>query len=462
MKTKLHFSYFLLSILLLSVAIGTGANAQNYQWKSLSMGGAGFVSGIITSKQEQNLMYARTDVGGAYKWNAATGSWLPLTDWLAANQSGLYGVESLAIDPRAPNKLYIYAGISYFDDGKTAILRSNDYGQTFTTIETTNQFKAHGNGAGRSNGERLQVDPNLGSTLFVGTRSNGLWKSTNSGDTWSRLDGLNITTTPNGNGVSFVMIDPTSGTAGNASQTIYVGVSRSDSTGANFYKSTNGGVSFSVVTGGPTNFLPQRAVLNPNGDMIINYANGSGPGGTTTEPMSTGGIWKYNTTSGAWTNITPSGISKAWGGLSVDPNNPNRMIASTTNNYQLQYGPTNGGAYGDRIFLTTNGGATWTDVVARGFTLNPNGANWITGQAIHWAGSIEFDPFDTKKVYVTSGNGVFSNDNIDVASTAWKFEVKGLEETVPTSIISLPGGPLYTTIGDYDGFKYTNINDYGT
>jgi len=64
-------------------------------------------------------------------------------------------------------------------------------------------------------------------------------------------------------------------------------------------------------------------------------------------------------------------------------------------------------------------------------------------------------------VYVTSGNGIFSNGNIDVASTQWKFEVKGLEETVPTDIVSLPGGTLFTTIGDYDGFKYTDINQYG-
>ncbi len=66
------------------------------------MGGAGFVSGIITSKQEQNLMYARTDVAGAYKWNAATSTWTPLQDWVNATQSGFYGVESLAIDPTAP------------------------------------------------------------------------------------------------------------------------------------------------------------------------------------------------------------------------------------------------------------------------------------------------------------------------------------------------------------------------
>ena len=42
-------------------------SAQTYKWGNVAMGGGGFVDGIITSKTEENLMYARTDVGGAYR-----------------------------------------------------------------------------------------------------------------------------------------------------------------------------------------------------------------------------------------------------------------------------------------------------------------------------------------------------------------------------------------------------------
>lgn len=460
MKKKiLHTLFLLIAIVCFLCKV---SNAQNYQWKSLPMGAGGFVSGIITSKQQQNLIYCRTDVGGAYKWNAATSTWTPLLDWASATQSGFYGVESLAIDPQAANKLYLMVGISYFDNGKSAILSSNDYGQTFTVTDVTSQFKVNGNGMGRSNGERLQVDPNLGSVLYAGTRSNGLWKSTNSGATWARLNSLNITTTPNGNGISFVLIDPASATAGNPSQTIYVGVSQHDSAGTNFYKSMDGGNTFNPVSGRPLINMPQRVALTSAGDLIINYANGSGPYGTTfgtsNENMNNGAIYRFTPSTNTWTNITPSGIARAWGGISVDPNNPNRMVASTINNYQFQYNP---GAYGDKIYFTTNGGTSWTDVFARGFSMDANGIPWMgKGDAIHWAGSIEFDPFNTQKVFVTSGNGIFSNDNID-ASSVWKFDVKGLEETVPTDIVSVPGGPLFTTIGDYDGFKFTDISQYG-
>lgn len=41
---------------------------------------------------------------------------------------------------------------------------------------------------GRGMGERLAVDPRLGSVLFFGARSgNGLWKSTDYGATWAKV-----------------------------------------------------------------------------------------------------------------------------------------------------------------------------------------------------------------------------------------------------------------------------------
>jgi xyloglucan-specific exo-beta-1,4-glucanase len=87
--------------------------------------------------------------------------------------------------------------------------------------------------------------------------------------------------------------------------------------------------------------------------------------------------------------------------------------------------------------------------------------SWIAGNAIHWAGSIEFDPFDSKALWVTSGNGVFKTANIDAVPTTWTFDVKGLEETVPLNLVSIPGGPLVSVIGDYDGFLHTDLGRYG-
>lgn len=447
----------LLCLFVLNVTFhGYRAEAQtieSYDWKNIAIGGGGFVSAIITSKTEQNLVYARTDVGGAYRWDASSSIWVPLLDWVSDDEIGYLGVESLVIDPQSPNRVYMLVGISYFNNGKTAILRSDDYGNTFAITDVTNQFKTHGNGIGRQAGEKLVVDPNNSNILYCGTRWNGLFKSTDAGATWNRLSSLNVTTTPNENGISFVILDGSS-VSGGATQRIIIGVSRSGST--NLYRSDDGGQSFSAVSGATTSYMPHRATLASDGDLYITYGNGAGPHGhwSLPEPMDAGRIWKYNISSGLWTNITPSGFTRAFGGICVDPNNPERLVASTINTYMQQ-----GGAWGDRIFLSTNGGSSWVDVVARGFDMDSNGITWIEGHSIHWAGSIEFDPFNTEKVWVTSGNGIFVNDNIST-NDIWRFEVKGLEETVPLGLESIPSGPVISVIGDYDGFRHTNLDEY--
>jgi photosystem II stability/assembly factor-like uncharacterized protein len=429
------------------------AQPETYQWRNVAIGGGGFVTGIIPGRTEQNLIYARTDVGGAYRWDAANNVWVPLLDWISESESGYLGVESIAIDPQAPNKLYMLAGISYFNGGKSAILRSSDYGNTFSVTDITAQFKVHGNGMGRQNGEKLLVDAHNGNILYCGTRWSGLFKSTNAGVTWSRLPGLNVTTTPNENGISFVVLDESSVSAG-VTQRIFAAVSR---TGTNLYRSDDGGTNFSAVTGGPTDLMPQRAVLDGNGNLYITYANGAGPHGhwAVPEPFDKGQIWKYTIASGVWTNVTPTGATHPFSGISIDKSNSNRIIASTGNTWYLQEN-----AYGDKIFITNNGGMSWTEVVARGFDLDPNGVSWIEGQSIHWAGSIEFDPFNSQRVLVASGNGIFVNDNIDATVGVWKFTVNGLEETVPLDLVSVPNGPVMSVIGDYDGFRHTDVTEF--
>lgn len=423
------------------------AQPETYTWNSVSIGGGGFVTGLIPSKTEQGLIYSRTDVGGAYRWDAANNNWVPLLDWVSDGQVGYLGVESIALDPQAANKVYMLVGTSYFNNGNTAILISSDYGNTFTVVNVSSQFRAHGNGMGRQSGEKLMVDPNLGSVLYCGTRSNGLFKSTNSGAAWNRLTGLDITTTTNGNGVSFVVSDPSTGTNGSETQTIIAGISR---TGSNIYRSDNGGTTFAAIAGGPTTLMPHRAVLASDRNLYITYANNDGPWNIS----GAGQVWKYNLQSGTWTNVTPV-FAGAYGGISVDPANPNRLVLSSLNTYLPQ-----DNSFGDRIFLSTNGGTSWIDVVERGFDLDPNGITWVDGHAIHWAGSIEFDPFDTKKAWVVSGNGIFRTDDIDATTNVWKFQVKGLEETVPLDIASIPNGPLVSVIGDYDGFIHNDVTQY--
>jgi len=445
----------LLALLVAALGTQAAASAENYHWDVVAMGGGGYVSGIVPSKSERGIIYARTDVGGAYRWDAANTRWIALTDWVSEADNGLMGVDSLAVDPHNAAKVYLMSGTAYSSGGKSVILRSKDYGKTFAQTEVTNLFHIHGNGMGRGNGEKLQVDPGNGDVLYAGSRDNGLFRSTDAGASWSRLDGLDLTTTPNGNGISFVLLDPTSVDQGMA-QRMFIGVSRFDSVGANLYFSYDAGQTFIPVEGGPTGLMPQRAVMSPDGMLYVTYADGAGPHGADGEPMSRGQVWEYDAAGGNWTNITPSEYEHPYAGITMDPANPKHLALSTTNTYWNQ-----GVGYGDQIFTTTDAGRHWTNVVQRGFQIDPMGVSYVAGSSIHWAGSLEFDPFNTKTVWVSSGNGIFRTTNIDAQTGVWGFMVKGVEETGAYDIQSVPNGPLVTVIGDYDGFTQTDPSQYG-
>src|SRR5581483_8091826 len=165
--------------------------SQAYNWQNAPFGGGGFVTGIIFSPTVPNLVYARTDVGGAYRWDQSIGRWTALTDWATANPAGV-GVEAMAIDPNNSNRLYATLGLyTAWWAGNATFISSTDRGQTWTSVNLP--FKMGGNEDGRSNGERLMVDPNDGSVLFLGTPDNGLWKSTNYGASWSQITSFPVT-----------------------------------------------------------------------------------------------------------------------------------------------------------------------------------------------------------------------------------------------------------------------------
>jgi len=420
--------------------------ADKYQWKSVVIGGGGFVTGIITCPQEKNLIYARTDVGGAYRWIEATKSWKPLVDWASKAEWTFLGIESIAIDPSAPNKVYMSAGL--YSNTPSSILRSSDYGETFTRSDVS--FQINGNGMGRNNGERLAVDPNNGQILFCGSRAAGLWKSTNGAVSWTKVATFPVTTTTNGNGVCFVVFDETSGN-GTASQRIFVGVSRIGAD--NVYVTEDGGTTWNPITNQPaTTLMPQRATKA--GDLLyITYADAEGP-----YNASKGALYRYNTKTSVFTNIAPD--TTPFSGITVDASNPDVIMLSTINVYQQQIW-VGGTPYGDKIYRSTNGGTTWTNL-CQGNHLKADVADhpWIsTAPQLHWVADIRIDPFNPERVMLTSGNGLFMTENISANQSTWTFQVNGLEEMVPLDLVSPTyGAPLISVIGDYDGFRHVDLD----
>ncbi|SHL41070.1 T9SS type A sorting domain-containing protein [Fibrobacter sp. UWEL] len=463
---------------IMAAVIATGvtqSNAEAYDWGNVRFDGGGFMSAILPSPYQKDLIYARTDVGGIYRWDVTKSVWVPLMDFISENDKGLYGTEAFALDPNDPARIYVLAGTGYFSWGRTAVLISKDYGSTWDTTYVGNKegegILAHGNGMGRQTGEKLAVDPNKSNIILCGSRTAGVFKSEDYGKTWNSLYKVATSsasgTSLNGvNGIAFVMFDESQGKlADGSTATIYIGIS---DTKDNLQVSKDGGKTWKVIEGGPSKYMPHRAKI-VDGDMYITYADGPGP-----HTINSGAVMKYNIASGTWTDITPYDDNEkedgtiaheknesSYGGIAIDPKDKNHIVVSTLGKYTGRHVTIDEkDNYGDRIYVTTDGGKNWIHGQHYGDVPNidANGTDWIPGNAIHWAGSLEFDPFDNKKVWVTSGNGIFQTDDITAKVPLWKFQSKGVEETVPLDIVSIPEGPLVTAIGDYDGGVYTDIN----
>src|SRR5689334_5794976 len=462
-------------------APASAAASDPYTWKNVQIAGGGFVPSIIFNQTQPNLVYARTDIGGAYRLDTATGRWVPLLDWVGFTNWGLNGEASLATDPVDPNKVYVAAGMytNSWDPNNGAILRSSDKGATWQTSPLP--FKLGGNMPGRGMGERLAIDPNKNSILYFGAPSGkGLWRSTDSGVTWSPVTNFPNTGnyvqdpsneyTADNQGVVWVTFDKRSGTSGTATQTIYVGVADKQNT---VYRTTNGGTSWERLAGQPTGYIAHKGVLDTAGGFL--YIATSDTGGP--YDGAKGDVWKYNTATGAWTQISPIPSSSAddyfgYSGLTIDRQHPNTIMVAT----QISWWP-------DAIFFrSTDGGATWTRIwdftsyPSRSFRykMDISSAPWLTfgtnpqppevTPKLGWMNeSLEIDPFNSNRMMYGTGATIYGTTDLTTWDSGGQITIKpmvaGLEETAVLDLMSPPtGAPLISALGDIAGFRHTSLD----
>ena len=458
---------FFIGPLLACLFAGPGVAQQSpvaevaYRWNNVAIGGGGFVTGLVYHPAEQGLAYARTDVGGAYRWDGADKRWVALTDWIGAEDVNLTGIESLAIDPSDPERVYLAAG-TYTNPkvGNGAILRSQDRGRTF--LRTDLPFKLGGNELSRGNGERLAVDPNDGRVLLFGTRSDGLWRSEDHGARWSKVESFPaIASSPAASaqgwnrvqqiGIVFVEFDARSGRAGRSTPRLYAGVSTRETS---LYVSDDAGRNWKAVPGQPVGLRPNHMARGSDGSYYLSYADLPGP-----DKMSDGAVWKYVPATGAWTDITPAPQSSdtekdgfGWGAVTVDPQNPQVLLASTF----TRYGPH------DDIYRSTDGGTTWQPLFPRS-DFDHSVSRWTVDHTPHWMADIEIDPFNSDEAMFVTGYGIWASRNLTAfddgkSRVQWWFKNTNLEETVPLDLISPPqGAHLLSAVGDIDGFRHDDL-----
>ena len=450
-----RYSLFLLAFLCLDSFFPRAVFAQTYTWTNVVIPAGGFVAGVDYSPVSQGLLYARTDIGGVYRWDSATNLWIPLTDMFSNSQYNNYGGESIAPDPVNANNVYVAAGM-YETSGNGVILSSTNQGNSWTINDIA--VEMGGNYDGREAGERLAVDPNMNSILYFASRSNGLWKSANSAATWNQVTAFPVEGDAT-YGLTYVIFLPGGNPAGGA-ETIFVGVDAMNSGNSNLYRSTNAGGSWTLVPGGPTNMITPHASLGTDGNLWVAYDSGGyGPNNITT-----GEIWKLNTATLAWTQVTmpgPAAGSGGFGGISVDAENAQHVIVSTLDWWG---GP-------DKVFNTTNAGSSWTTIgnLNEGWnagpfgTYNINAAQWtyfcgtVAGGS-GWQGDVKIDPFNSNNAIYTTGGGVWSSTNTGSAAVTWTFTDYGLEETAVTDMTeSAAGGVFFSSLGDITGMRHTSL-----
>lgn len=495
----------LLIITILSLLSGSRSTfAETFTWKNVKIGGGGgFVPNIIYNTTQPGLVYARTDMGGVYRRDSGSGKWIPLTDWVAPEEWNMLGGEAFATDPVDPKICYFAAGTYTNDwtDMNGRILRSKDYGTTWQAFEMSIKFG--GNMPGRGMGERLAIDPNSNNVLYFGARSGkGLWKSENSGETWTKVTSFPVTGdyvqdpkqpyTADAIGVVWISFDKSSSASGKATSRIFVGVAQKS--GPTVYQSKDAGATWSAIEGQPlgpdtSHIMPHHGVIRDS-VLYIPYCDKGGP-----YDGNYGEIWKYNLNTSTWTNITPhthlqdeawgtttlqkDDVYYGYGGFDVDYKNPNIIIAATLNSW-----------WPDAVlFKSIDGGATWTKSFY--WTSYPSATfkyelettypwlNWgtktqrwpdVVQPKLGWMISgIALNPFNSNEFMYGTGATIYGTKNFgDWGDSTKKVQIKsvadGIEECAVLSLAVPPNTSgtgsnvkLVSGVGDVGGFAHTEL-----
>ncbi|GHC87662.1 1,4-beta-glucanase [Streptomyces violaceochromogenes] len=410
---------------------------SNYRWRNAVQGGTGFISGVLFHPSVKGLAYLRTDIGGAYRWDDRRDRWIPLTDHIGWDDWNLLGVEAMAVDPAHPDRVYLALG-TYAQSwaGNGAVLRSEDRGATWQRTDLT--VKLGANEDGRGCGERLLVDPRDSDTLWLGTRHDGLLKSTDRGASWQAVS-FPAAPSATGQGITLLVA---------AGRSVYAGWGDSDGTSANLYRTADG-ATWEAVPGQPAGTaarVPVRAAYDRHTrELYVTYANAPGPNG-----QSDGSVHQLRVGTGKWRDVTPvkpggttadgSADSFGYGGVAVDARRPGTLVVSTNNRW----------ADIDTVFRSTDGGRTWTSLKDRAvFDVSETPyLNWGGDEPKFgwWIQAVALDPYDSRHVVYGTGATLYGTRDLK----HWAPQIRGVEEASVRQLISPPTGTAHLLSGSGD------------
>ncbi len=331
----------------------------------------GRVTCIALHPTNPSIIYMGAATGGGWKSTDNGGTWTNIF-----TQS--YSIGSILLDPMDPE--IVYLGTGEGNPGGVAIYpgngiwRSTNGGQTWTNLGLINTGQL-GN---------IAIHPSSPSRIFVSalgryrsrTQERGIYRSTNSGAAWERVLFVNDTT-----GACDLLIDPSNPNrilAGMWTRYRPITYSVISSAVSGLFLSTDGGDTWAQVTNGfPNNTsnigrISLAASPSQPGTMFAIVSNGTG----------VMGVFKSTTSGDSWTTVSTSTFNnegQAWYNtvIAVHPTDPNYLLLGLTNFYR-----------------STNGGTTW---VGSGGTMHVD----------HHA--IAFDMNTPTRVVVGNDGGVFTS-----------------------------------------------------
>ncbi len=203
----------------------------------------------------------------------------------------------------------------------------------------------------------IAIHPSNPQIIYIGTANGGVWKSTNSCQTWT-----SVFDNQNTSSIGVVAIDPTNG------NTIFCGTGEANSSrsyypGTGMYKSTNGGTTWTYIGLNNTYSFGNISINPLNTQEIYAAALGS-----TRRKNIERGIYKTTNGGVSWNQVLYVADSVGAIDVVVDPSAPSRIFAAMWERQRREDYIKYGGPM-SALYLSTNSGSTW-NVVNGGFPSN--------------------------------------------------------------------------------------------
>ncbi len=397
--------------------------SEAYEFTDLELGGGGWVTGMVIHPTEADLMYARTDVGGAYRWDPTTEHWIQLLSFetVPNPDPGDWQVSSVATSPSDPDRAYMAVGDST-KDSEGRILISDDRGATWQ--DHGRGFTIAGNAEDRIGGERLAVDPTDPDTVWFGSRSEGLLVSTDGSATWSPVPSVPIVAAAEGEkptGVKWVLASEFG---------VFVGIAHDGVYQVSGEPSAPGEITAEKLWA--SEGIPLDAEIGSDGVLWVAEQK---------PPF----VYRFDSSSREQRDVTPNG-GKKFASVAIDPNNPSRVFIGRQN------------ISDSGLWRTTDSGEKWKKAAA---TTTCEQVPWLDeyDDRLLSAGSMAFDP--AGELWFPEGFAMWRSTDLDDGEVTFQCATLGIEELVSNDVLVTPAGSIVSAHWDRGAFRHTDGTPQG-